>query len=62
MTKTQVHVVFYNTSEWSDTGNEFIGVFFNRAEAEEWIASTRKPSKYFIETYEASDKGMANEV
>jgi hypothetical protein len=62
MTKTQVHIVFHNTSEWSDTGNEFIGVFFNRAEAEEWIASTRKPSMYFIETYEQPEAGMAHEV
>ena len=61
MTKTQVHIVFCNNPA-NNSGNEFIGVFFNRAEAEEWIAATRIPSKYFIETYEQPEAGMAHEV
>lgn len=62
MTKTQVHIVFKNTSEWTDSGNEFIGVFFDRASAEKWISECKRPSQYFIETYEQPESGMAHEV
>ena len=65
MTKTQVHIVFKNAPEYGsdcDSGNEFIGVFFDRASAEKWIAECKRPSQYFIETYEQPEEGMAHEV
>lgn len=63
MTKTQVHIVFRNTSEWSDESfNEFIGVFFDIPSAEKWIAECKRPKQYYIETYEQPEEGMAHEV
>lgn len=61
MTKIQVHIVFRRTMQ-NETGNQFIGVFFDRESAEQWIAECRVPSKYFIETYEQPEAGMAHEV
>ena len=64
MTKTRVYIVFREDSKLSNSnsGNEFIGVFFDRAQAEEWIKWTSKPSQYFIESYEQPEEGMAHEV
>jgi hypothetical protein len=61
MTKTQVHIVF-KESVLSCSGNEFIGVFFDRTSAEVFIAERPNSSRYFIETYEAPESGMAHEV
>lgn len=62
MTKTQVHIVFRNPSGFDYSGPEFIGVFFDRKSAEEWIAGRDRPKKYFIETYEQPESGIAHEV
>jgi hypothetical protein len=57
----RVYIVFKNVST-NSTGNEFVGVFFDRKSAEEWIAECYSPFKYFIETYEQPAEGMAHEV
>ena len=63
MTKIQVHIVFRHASQWDDySGNEFIGVFFDRKSAEDWISTAKRPEKYYIETYEQPEAGMAHEV
>ena len=61
-TNTQVHIVFKEASGVSYSGNEFIGVFFDRQSAQEWIKTTTRPEKYFIETYEQPEQGIAHEV
>jgi hypothetical protein len=61
MSKNQVHIVFKNVST-NSTGNEFVGVFFDRKSAEDYIAECYSPFKYFIETYERPEAGMAHEV
>ena len=61
MTKTQVHIVFREDSSII-SGNEFIGVFFDRKSAEEWISQRKDPRKFFIETYEQPEAGIAHEV
>jgi hypothetical protein len=40
-------------------GSEFVGVFFDRPSAEKWISQRNHPKRYFIETYEQSESGMA---
>lgn len=62
MTKTRVHIVFKEPGGYDYSGNEFIGVFFDRKSAEDWIATAKRPEKYFIETYEQPEAGMAPEV
>jgi hypothetical protein len=56
--KTRVYIVFKDIS----SGNEFVGVFFDRKSAEDYIAECRFPFKYFIETYEQPEAGMAHEI
>lgn len=62
MTKVQVHIVFKEVSGWEYSGNEFVGVFFDRKSAKDWIAECKQPHKYFIETYEQPESGIAHEV
>lgn len=62
MTKTQVHIVFKEAGAFSNGGNEFIGVFFDRKSAEEWISQRDSQRKYYIETYEQPESGIAHEV
>ena len=62
MTKTQVHIVFKEAGGFSNGGTEFIGVFFDRKSAQDWIAATARPEKFFIETYEQPESGIAHEV
>ena len=59
----KVYIVFKNVSS-NTTGNEFVGVFFNRKAAEDYIAfaGCYGPWKFFIETYEQPEAGMAHEV
>ena len=58
---TKVHIVFKNVPS-NASGNEFVGVFFDRKSAEDWIAECKHPHKYFIETYEQPEAGIAHEV
>jgi hypothetical protein len=63
MTKNRVYIVFRHANEWNDySGNEFVGVFFDQKSAEDWIAGRQKPNRYYIETYEQPEAGMAHEV
>lgn len=63
MTKIQVHIVFKESpSPEHNSGNEFIGVFFDRKSAVDWIKERKHPYRYFIETYEQPEAGMAHEV
>jgi len=63
MTKTQVHIVFKIPGGFDYSGPQFVGVFFDKKSAEDWIAGRKKPHhKYYIETYEKSEAGMAQEV
>jgi hypothetical protein len=62
VTKIKVYIVFKEINGWEYSGNEFIGVFFDRSSAEVWIAKCARPNKYFIETYEQPEAGMASEV
>jgi hypothetical protein len=62
MTKIQVHIVFKEPSGFDYSGPEFVGVFFDRKSAEDWIAGRQKPNRYYIETYEQPAEGMAHEV
>lgn len=62
MTKTQVHIVFKEAGNFSTGGNEFIGVFFDRKSAEEWIWQRKDSKRFFIETYEQPESGIAHEV
>jgi hypothetical protein len=61
-TTTRVHIVFKEAKE-AYSGQEFVGVFFNRKSAEEWIAATQGSARlFFIESYEQPASGMAHEV
>jgi len=62
MTKIQVHIVFREPHNWEYSGPEFIGVFFDQKSAQDWIASCARPERYFIETYEQPESGIAHEV
>ena len=65
MNKVQVHIVFKDFKEvsgWEYYGNEFVGVFFDRKSAQDWIDGRDVPHRYFIETYEQPEAGMAHEV
>ena len=67
MNKVQVHIVFRNSSRFECSGaefsgSEFVGVFFDRKSAQDWIAGRDIPHRYFIETYEQPAAGMAHEV
>jgi hypothetical protein len=62
MTKTQVHIVFKEAGAFSNGGNEFIGVFFDRTSAEVFIAERPNSKRFFIETYEQPESGIAHEV
>jgi hypothetical protein len=62
-TTAKVHIVFRHASEGNDySGNEFVGVFFDRKSAEVFIAKKQNHYDYFIETYEQPAEGMAHEV
>jgi hypothetical protein len=59
MTKTRVFIVLKE----QDSGSEFVGVFFDRPSAEKWISECKRPTVYFIETYEQPESGgIASEV
>jgi hypothetical protein len=58
----KVYIVFRQTREYHFSGNEFIGVFFDRTSAEVFINERPDPSKYFIETYEKPEIGESHEV
>lgn len=60
--KIQVHIVFRESREYSRSGNEFIGVFFDRKSAEVFIAERPNPSGFFIETYDKPEAGKKHEV
>ena len=61
-TTTRVHIVFKEAKE-AYSGQEFVGVFFDRKSAEEWIAARGGSARFFfIETYEQPAEGMAHEV
>ena len=62
MNKVQVHIVFKEVFGGWEPENKFVGCFFDRKSAEDWIAKTQRPSIYFIETYEQPEFGMAHEV
>ena len=63
MTKIQVHIVFKESpSPEHNSGNEFIGVFFDRTSAEIFIAERPDPERYYIETYEQPEAGKKHEV
>ena len=57
----KVYIVFKNAPS-NATGNEFVGVFFNRKAAEDYIAGCYYPWEFFIETYQQPQAGMAHEV
>ena len=61
MNNTTVCIVFKEVPS-NTSGNEFVGVFFDRKSAQDWIAGCDKPNKYFIETYEKPESGIAHEV
>jgi hypothetical protein len=58
----KVYIVFRQTREYHFSGNEFIGVFFDRTSAEVFISERPDSSKYFIETYEKPAAGKKHEV
>jgi hypothetical protein len=58
----KVYIVFRQTREYHFCGNEFIGVFFDRTSAEVFINERPIPERYFIETYEKPEIGIAHEV
>jgi hypothetical protein len=60
MTKTQVHIVF-KECRTSPSGNEFVGVFFDRVSAEAFIVG-RGYGRFFIETYDQPEAKAAHEV
>lgn len=62
MNKVQVHIVFRQTREYHFSGNEFIGVFFDRTSAEVFVAERPDPERYFIETYDKPEVGQQHEV
>ena len=63
MTKTRVYIVFKEVPCYmDDTSNQFVGVFFTRESAETWIKAQSVPHKYFIETYQQPEDGIAEEV
>ncbi len=62
MTKTQVHIVFKEPAGFDYSGPQFVGVFFDKKSAEVFIAEREKPRRYYIETYEQAETGMAQEV
>lgn len=61
MSNTTVYIVFKNAPS-NTTGNEFVGVFFNRKSAEDYIAGCYRPWEFFIETYKQPHAGVAHEV
>jgi hypothetical protein len=61
-TKLKVYIVFREARENSYSGNNFVGVFFDRKSAEGFIAEKQNNYDYFIETYEQPEAGMAHEV
>ena len=58
----KVYIVFRQAPERSSSGNEFIGVFFDRTSAEVFISERPDSSKYFIESYEKPEAGKKHEV
>jgi hypothetical protein len=62
MTKTLVHIVFKEPGGFPYSGPQFVGVFFDKTSAEVFIAEREKPHRYYIETYEQAEAGMAQEV
>ena len=62
LTNMKVYIVFRQAPERSSSGNEFIGVFFDRTSAEVFIAERPIPELYFIETYEKPVAGKKHEV
>jgi hypothetical protein len=65
MNKSQVSVVF-KVSKVTRSGNEFVGVFFDRKRAEDWIQSQpvdkQRDRLYFVEDYEQPLPGETEEV
>lgn len=62
MTKTQVYIVFKEFEGPEQIQPSFVGVFFDRKSAEEWIWPRKDSKKFYIETYEQPEAGMAHEV
>ena len=58
----KVYIVFRQTREYHFSGNEFIGVFFDRTSAEVFINERPIPEIYFIESYEKPEEGKSHEV
>ena len=55
--KTRVYIVFKEAYTFS----EFVGCFFDKSAAEEWIAGRKHPHVYRIEIHEQRE-GIAEEV
>jgi homospermidine synthase len=56
----QVHIVFRECQGVPSC--EFVGVFFDRPSAEQFIKQRPDPSKFFIETYDKPEPGKQHEV
>ena len=61
MSNTTVYIVFKDVPS-NTSGNEFVGVFFDRKSAEEWIWQRKDSKSFFIETYEQPATGVHHEV
>ena len=61
MNNTTVYIVFKEVPS-NTSGNEFVGVFFDRKSAEEWIWQRKDSKRFFIESYEQPAAGVAHEV
>lgn len=63
--KLKVSVVF-KVSKATRSGNEFVGLFFDRKRAEDWIKSQpiakQRDRLYFVEDYEQPLLGETEEV
>jgi hypothetical protein len=61
----QVYVIF-KVSKVTRSGNEFVGVFFDRNRAEDWIKyqpiAKQQDCRYFVVQYEQPVSGVTEEV
>jgi hypothetical protein len=62
MSKVTVYIVFRQTRHHTSSGNEFIGVFFDRASAEQFIVERINSFLYYIETYQQPQPGCQHQV
>lgn len=62
MNKVTVYIVFRHAREYHYCGSEFIGVFFDRPSAEQFVAERPNNSRYYIEAYCSPEPGQLHQV